>query len=351
MESSNRRKYYLDIIRIIATYAVIILHVASKYIGGGQYRPVLIFWDSCVRWAVPAFVMISGALFLSPYKQVTIKRLWKKNILRMFFSLIFWTAIYVLFEYWLFDLDLHSCKMYLITGYWHMWFVWMITGLYIITPFIRQIVKVPQLIKYYLVMFLFVTVLVPTLRYMIIPYMSISRSEWAAKIFTNIDTMNLKFFLGFTGYFILGYFFDTITLNRTMRRIIFLLGILSFPFGIYVNEYLTLFCGATTPFDDSFSITSFLQTIFIFNIFKYHSGWANKKISCKIITSFSACSFGIYMIHILIRQLLDRYFALNAESFDMPVIIVPLLSLLIFLVGYVISFIFHQIPVLREYVV
>lgn len=79
----------------------------------------------------------------------------EKNILRMFSSLIFWTAVYVLFEWFVFGLDLHSCKMYLIARYWHMWFIWMIMGLYMIIPFIRQIIKVPKLIRYYLVIFLF----------------------------------------------------------------------------------------------------------------------------------------------------------------------------------------------------
>lgn len=346
----KNRKYYLDLIRITATYAIIILHVTSKFIGGG-YKPVLIIWDGCVRWAVPSFVMISGALFLNPDKQVTIGKLWKKNILRMFSSFIFWTAVYVLFEWFVFGLDLHSCKMYLITGYWHMWFLWMIMGQYMITPFIRQIIKVPELIRYYLVIFLFVAVLIPTLRYMIIPYTSIAGRAGVSKIFGNIDTMSLEFFLGFTGYFILGYYFDTITLSKTKQRMILLLGVFSFAVGICANEYLTLFRGAKTPFDSAFSITSLLQAVFIFNIFKYHNEWANKKILRKIITSLSACSFGIYMVHILIRELLEEYLSLNAVSFHMPVIIVPLLSLLIFLTGYIVSFTIHKIPILKEYAV
>lgn len=117
------------------------------------------------------------------------------------------------------------------------------------------------------------------------------------------------------------------------------------------NEYLTLFRGAKTPFDSAFSITSLLQAVFIFNIFKYHNEWTNKKILRKIIASLSACSFGIYMVHILIRELLEEYLNLNAGSFHMPVIIVPLLSLLIFLMGYIISFTLHKIPILKEYAV
>lgn len=57
------------------------------------------------------------------------------------------------------------------------------------------------------------------------------------------------------------------------------------------------------------------------------------------------------MVHILIRELLEEYLSLNAVSFHMPVIIVPLLSLLIFLTGYIVSFTIHKIPILKEYAV
>lgn len=55
------------------------------------------------------------------------------------------------------------------------------------------------------------------------------------------------------------------------------------------------------------------------------------------------------MVHILIRQLVDKYLILNAESFNMPIIIVPSLSLLIFAIGYMISFMLHKIPILKKY--
>lgn len=45
---TKERKLYLDVLRILATYAVILLHVTSKYIGTSDYR-VLIAWDSLVR--------------------------------------------------------------------------------------------------------------------------------------------------------------------------------------------------------------------------------------------------------------------------------------------------------------
>ncbi len=45
------------------------------------------FFDSIVRWAVPIFVMISGALFLG--RNSNIEKLYKKNILRIITFFLF----------------------------------------------------------------------------------------------------------------------------------------------------------------------------------------------------------------------------------------------------------------------
>ena len=76
------RVLWLDICRIAATFAVIFLHIS----GTALYTDIIDYdWlvssvaDSLVRWAVPVFVMISGALFLNPQKEVSIKNIIKKK--------------------------------------------------------------------------------------------------------------------------------------------------------------------------------------------------------------------------------------------------------------------------------
>ena len=61
------RVYYLDVLRVIACMAVVMIHASAPYLGKdiGSFN----FWvgnvlDSLSRIAVPLFVMISGALML-----------------------------------------------------------------------------------------------------------------------------------------------------------------------------------------------------------------------------------------------------------------------------------------------
>ena len=86
---TNDRVEYLDILRIIATIAVVAIHVLAK---GWYENDITTFkWQiynvffGIVRWAVPIFVMISGVLFLGG-KEKTLKNLYGKNIMSLNYS-------------------------------------------------------------------------------------------------------------------------------------------------------------------------------------------------------------------------------------------------------------------------
>ena len=65
----ENRIEYLDLLRIIAIFGVVVLHVAAqnwvKEFTNVFNWNVYNVYDSLVRWTVPVFVMISGTLFLS----------------------------------------------------------------------------------------------------------------------------------------------------------------------------------------------------------------------------------------------------------------------------------------------
>lgn len=138
MEEKEERKIYFDFLRIFATFAVIILHVSAQNwhttdINSFEWN-IFNFYDSIVRWGVPIFVMISGALFLN--KNQSIKKIYTKNILRIIIAFIFWSLIYtVLFSK---GLSIKTMIINFFEGYYHMWFLFMIVGLYMITPFIKK---------------------------------------------------------------------------------------------------------------------------------------------------------------------------------------------------------------------
>jgi len=63
------RMVWIDHLRVLATFAVVVLHAAARNwysadVHGFEWR-VLNIYNGFVRWGVPVFIMISGALFLN----------------------------------------------------------------------------------------------------------------------------------------------------------------------------------------------------------------------------------------------------------------------------------------------
>ncbi len=143
---------YLDYIRVIATFAVIIIHVVAQNWKNVSVNSVqwMIFdiYNGITKWAVPVFVMISGVVFLNK-KSTDLG----KYILRLCLAFVFWSIIY----YFFFGGGLIS----LLVGRYHMWFIPMIVGLYICTPVIRKITEDEVITNYFMMIALVFVFLLP----------------------------------------------------------------------------------------------------------------------------------------------------------------------------------------------
>ena len=84
-QTQPQRIAYFDVLRILATFAVIVLHLSAQHWADTDVHTrawqAFNLYDSAVRWAVPVFVMISGSLFLSGSQSLL--HILKKNVLRL----------------------------------------------------------------------------------------------------------------------------------------------------------------------------------------------------------------------------------------------------------------------------
>ena len=75
--SNKERNSFLDITRIVAVLAVIMIHTSSGFVTLYDTSSIEFLWgnifDSISRIGVPLFVMISGSLMLDEEKNITIK--------------------------------------------------------------------------------------------------------------------------------------------------------------------------------------------------------------------------------------------------------------------------------------
>lgn len=191
----RQRAAWADLCRVVAIYGVILIHscgIAFYAFGKSPMSDWLSAnaLDSAVRVAVPLFVMISGAMLLRAGAQVVSTGSILRRVLKVFIPLVFWSAAYLYRNGALGSYGAGLLTMFSEPVMYHLWFVYMIAGLYILLPFLQAIYQMlrtrPTLGAYFFLVWFAVTC-VPT--YWPLPVLRI---------------MQVTSFLGYGGLFILG---------------------------------------------------------------------------------------------------------------------------------------------------
>jgi surface polysaccharide O-acyltransferase-like enzyme len=99
--ATSRAAYlgYADGTRVIGVLAVVFLHAAATGVVRYGELPALAWWtanlvDSSCRWAVPVFLMLSGALNLDPERRESAGKFYRRRLTRVGIPLAFWSAFY-----------------------------------------------------------------------------------------------------------------------------------------------------------------------------------------------------------------------------------------------------------------
>lgn len=142
---------YGDAMRVLGVLAVIVVHTCDMVMfskpAGSAYWWAVNLLDATGRWAVPVFIMLSGALLLSPSRQESAGEFYRRRLARLGIAVAFWSAFFMVFavEYlgpaW--GAAPAAVWKQLLAGapYVHLHFVFRLGGLYLITPMLRVYVR------------------------------------------------------------------------------------------------------------------------------------------------------------------------------------------------------------------
>lgn len=334
---------YLDRLRILATFAVILLHVAAQRwdtvpVTSASWD-VFQFYDAISRWSVPVFVMISGALMLS--KDRPLKTLFRKNILRLVIAFLFWSAIYAAMQCVRDGSTIIHFFSRLIRGEYHLWFLYMIVGLYLLVPFLRKIVESRRLSEYFLLLTFAFTFAIPQM----ISLLNLVSKSGSAYL-TDIVRERMQFFftLGYVGYFVLGDYLHRYEVSRRLERVIYVLGAVGLLVTIFGTRALSRSMGAPSQvFYGYLTCNVMAMAVAVFLLGKRFLNRDGE------VGGLADLSFGAYLTHVLFLMGFEAL-GLTTESF-FPALAVPVIAVLAFLCSMAASFLLHQIPVLRDYMV
>lgn len=350
------RKAYLDYLRVFASIAVIFIHVSAQNWYGADIHGVdwQIFnvWDSFSRWGVPVFAMISGALFLG--RKIEISTIYKKYVLRLFVAFLFWGAAY----YFLGGSSIKEQALALVrpgrlnailailANHYHLWYVPMIAGVYICIPFIEKIVENERIMKYFLLVSLAYSFIIPEV---VMVVNDLGPEKLKAVVNTvngKVVGMDLKMVCGYVSFFVLGYYLDRVLLTKKQRAIIYVLGVCGFLFTALANSLVSLRMGRPVEnYYNPFTVNVLCECVFVFVLFKnlpFKGG--------RVIALLSKWSFGAYLAHLIVLEKMAA--KLSFTTFSLASwISVPLIGVIVFVGAYLISAVLNQIPGLKKYVV
>lgn len=165
----KQRENFLDRLRIGATCAVVMLHTVTGVMDATDMslfpvqRKVFLVMMDLVCWCVPVFLLISGYLFLNPGRSLDFRTMAVKYCRRIVLALFLFGIPYACLEQIAAEKSFHpkmiweGFLMVLRGQSWsHMWYLYLIFFLYLLTPALRVILdKLPRTAVYLLLAALF----------------------------------------------------------------------------------------------------------------------------------------------------------------------------------------------------
>ncbi len=291
--------YGIFFLRILATFSVIIIHISGPIvvkfgkISNFEWN-VANFYDSISRYAVPIFFMISGSLLLS--RTFEIKDFLKNRLGKIIPPFLFWSLFYSLFNRYILNYESFEItkvvKDVFYGSEYHLWFVFTLIGLYLITPIFQKWIQIGKEndIKYFLIIWiitLFITI---------------------PGVVIYFPKINLTYFSGFLGYFVLGfYLINYLKIAKWISYLLIFIGVVITFFGTYyfTNKNMVFY----DYFYEYLSINALLVAVGVFSLFNRIKN-VNQKIK-PILLKISDCCFGIYLIHPLVIVVFSRIGVFN----------------------------------------
>lgn len=335
--ASEERIQWLDILRTIAITAVVLMHVSVPSISDitsfKDWGWNQALWLNAVsRFGVPVFLMITGVLFLN--KKYNITSFLSKRGHRIILPFLLWSALYYIMYQ---PINPNSIQE-LIFGFlkilqtgaaFHLWYVYMILGIYLILPLVNIWIKqcTAKELAYFLVLWI----------------VAISIHGFFLK-----DNLGMLFtqFYGYLGFVILGYALNFYPIIRSKKFAVLLMLI-----GIFSTYGLTLYYaltkgGLTSMFFEYLTPNVTLTCIGVFLVIRKTS--VSYKYLSIIIQWISKYSYGVYLAHIAVLGYLQQAnLLINTSWIGFSIL---LNTLIVLLLSTLLISIIHKIPLVGRYI-
>jgi surface polysaccharide O-acyltransferase-like enzyme len=338
---NSSRDTAIDSLRTVACLLVVLLHVAATYVEEFIRTSDLSasFWianvvDSFTRVSVPLFVMISGRYLLASQDSVGV--FYRKRLSNILILLIVWTLVYAAYtmvqlRYYLpqqsWQEHLRRILGATLAGkpYYHLWYLFMLPGLYLITPLLKPLLQSASM-----------RVLLVVIAFGVGMYINFFDHPI-------LSPYPLFWFLEYVGYYLAGYVLHVHTVRVHPVLLVSLFVVMSMATAVLTYQMI----GTTHPlmYYNYVSPTVLLASLAFYQIFNQ---W--QKGSTRL-ASFATDTLGIYLVHAGVLSVILSVLGFFSITVLDPVWIgIPVKFMIVVVLSLVIVRWMKRMPLLRRIV-
>ena len=341
--ASEQRLHYIDALRLLAILMVVVLHTSARALAKspafGEVWWAGNLFDSLSRWSVPVFVMVSGTLLLNAPRAESVTAFLRRRFSKILIPFFVWSGVYLLFRLLILKepLSVWQIAQNLLQdpAFYHLWFMYVILGLYLITPILRS--WLPNASE-------------PTLRYALALWALFTCFLPFGKHLLGLGLgVPMDFLTGYAGYFVLGYYLNL----KVPLPAAWLWGLFSSGGLLTIVGTWALTLKKHGLLDQLmfsyFSPNVLLMSIGVYGLFQGAKRW--QSTPPPWLMPLSQCSFGIYLCHPLLLALALNTTTVNHFRLENLLLSawwgIPLCSALVFGLSLGLVLLLRKVPLLK----
>lgn len=326
---------WINSLRVLAAMAVVVIHISAPFVTSNLFSGT--WWmghglDTISRFAVPMFLMITGALLLHKEEPINVfarKRAWK-----IVLPFLGWSLFYYLLANRTSGSVTDFIKNLLGNGnHYHLWYLYLIVLLYLFIPILRKVVsQLPNsYVWYYALIAGSITTITSFLGWV----------GWPLIIYANPFSTGVALLL-------LGY-----AITHKEMKIKYLNWIGGISTGIvFVGTYLLVLHDKAfnEMLYNALGIFIMLQAVMIFAYVYQKKEVFNRVGDSKVVRFIAAHSFGVYLIHPFVIMVVNKFFPQSLFTLEYGYIGFFTKFLLVLGLSLLPVWVMSKIPVIRKFV-
>jgi surface polysaccharide O-acyltransferase-like enzyme len=329
----------VDWARIFAIPTVVSLHVLSPAAFAiSKLSPMA--WgfvdlvDSASRWGVPAFIMVSGALLLDPSYRIGDPGAYLiRRMRRIVIPLVIWSLVFWWFQVNVRDQnvppELFARRFIEGEPYYHLYFLYIVAGLSIVTPLLRPFVREAS--------------------FRVLGLATGLALAWAiverilAEFGLARPTNGIEIFSKYIGYFLAGAWIRQMAPSRSIGVLAIAVATIGTLFTALATWYLAVeLDGAHRAYPYAYtSAFTVVTSIAIVIAIRMFSTWKP-----RWLTALAGLTFGVYLVHPLTLPSLAEFSSVLSRDSWLPFAYAMQLSVAI-AVSAAVTWVFRKVPVVR----